>query len=517
MKNLQILWVDDEIDLLKLQVMFLTQKGHQITTAADGYDAVDLVRKQSFDMIFLDENMPGMSGFETLAKIKQLQPTIPVVMITKSEEENIMDQAIGSQIADYLIKPVNPNQILLSIKKILENKELITKTTTSAYQTEFTKLSLKINNSRNYSDWVEIYKELIFWELELRKSKENTMDEVFQLQKVEANSAFAKFIKTNYLRWFSKKSEERPLMLPDIIKQKIFPLLDQNQKVVLIVVDNLRYDQWKMMQPILSEMFQIEEERLIMSILPTATQYARNALFAGLMPLEISKIYPQLWLNDEEEGMKNLYEEELLKLQFSRSYRQVKYHFEKIMNNKSGKKVVENLSTILPNSLIVLVYNFVDILSHSRTEMDMIRELAQDEAAYRDLTMTWFEHSSLRELFKELSTQNVKIILTTDHGTIKVQNPIKVVGDRNTTTNLRYKQGKNLNYNPKEVFEITQPEKAHLPLTNVSSTYIFATNHDFFAYPNNYNHYVKYYKNTFQHGGVSMEELLIPFIILGSK
>jgi CheY-like chemotaxis protein len=517
MRNINILWADDEIDLLKIQIMFLKEKGHNVVTATNGNDAIELIKSQIFDILFLDENMPGLSGLATLDIVKNMQPNLPVVMITKSEEENIMDQAVGSKIADYLIKPVNPNQILLSLKKHVDQNRLITQKTTSAYQSEFTKLGYLINDARNFDDWTNVYRQLVHWELALEHSQDPGMNEVLKLQKSEANSTFAKYIKNNYVNWLSPKTEAKPLISPVIFKNKVLPLLDANEKVVFILVDNLRFDQWKTLQASIMDLFTLDKEELYYSILPTATQYSRNAIFSGLMPSEIYKLHPDLWLNDEEEGGKNLHEKELLQKQLSRLGRNIKFSFEKINNVKTGKKIIENIGQLLQNQLSVVIYNFIDMLSHARTEMEMIRELANDEAAYRSLTLSWFKHSTFFEFLKEIAGQNIKVIITTDHGTIKVNNPIKIVGDKNTTTNLRYKQGKTLNYNPKEVFEITQPEKAYLPLTNLSSTYVFACNEDFFAYPNNFHYYVNYYKSTFQHGGVSLEEMLIPYIQLGQK
>ena len=517
MKEITILWTDDEIDLLKPHILFLENKGYKVITATNGDDAVNLVKSQNFDLIFLDEHMPGLSGLETLNEIKTIFPNIPVVMITKSEEEDFMDEAIGSKIVDYLIKPVNPNQILLTIKKNVDHKRLITKKTTSAYQTEFSKIGIKINESNTISEWIEIYKNLIFWELELEKSNDQSMDEVMKLQKVEANNAFSKFIKSNYISWFEKENKAKPLLSPNIFKEKVFPLLNDKKKVILLLIDNLRLDQWKTISPDIGEYLQIDHEDLFCSILPTSTQYARNAMFAGLMPFEISEIYPELWLDDDVEGGKNLNEEELLKKQLVRLGIKDNFSYVKVNNLKAGKKVVENLPNYLQKDLVVIVYNFVDILSHARTEMEMIRELTDDESAYRSLTLSWFRHSPLFDLIKALSILSYKVIITTDHGTIRVNNALKVVGDKKTSLNLRYKQGKNLNYNPKEVFEVKQPSLIHLPKTNVSSTYIFARNDDFFAYPNNFNYYVKYYKNTFQHGGISLEEMIIPVITLSPK
>lgn len=517
MKSISILWTDDEIDLLKPHILFLESKGYQVTTANNGSDATELVKKNNFDIIFLDENMPGLSGLQTLSIIKEINPEVPVVMITKSEEEDIMEEAIGSKISDYLIKPVNPNQILLSIKKNIDIKQLITRKTNASYQAEFSGIGMLINDARTFIDWTNIYRKLVQWELKLEDSGDNVMDHVLLMQKSEANSAFAKFIKKNYFSWFDKNTTEKPLLSPNLFKSKIFPVIDRQQKIFVIVIDNLRFDQWKIIQPVVSEYYNVDDEDIYCSILPTATQYARNAIFAGLMPSEISKLHTEFWIDEEDEEGKNIHEEELLRKQLARSGKNIKTHFEKIFDNKYAEKLVENLSNILQNQLNVVVFNFVDMLSHARTDSKMIRELTNDEPAYRSLTLSWFKHSPLLTLMKELSQQDIQLVITTDHGSIRVADAIKVVGDKNISTNLRYKQGKSLNYNPKEVFEVTQPAKAYLPSQNVSSSYIFASGNDFFAYPNNYNHYVKYYRDTFQHGGISLEEMLIPVISLSPK
>lgn len=515
--KIRILWADDEIDLLKIQILFLEKKGYEVITATNGKDAIDIVRDENFDIIFLDENMPGLTGLETLEQIKKITPSTPTVMITKNEEEDLMEEAIGSKIDDYLIKPVKPQQILLTIKKNIETDKIVSQKTTTAYQTEFGKLGMQINSSQTVEDWKKTYKDLIYWELELEKSKDNAMDEVLQLQKTEANSSFAKYVKNNYISWFDSYNDDKPLLSPGVFKEKVFPLLENDEKVVFILIDNLRFDQWEVLKRIISPNFNVTQEDMLCSILPTATQYSRNSIFSGLMPSEIEKLYPDLWLNDDEEGGKNLHEEDLLKRQMNRFGINKKFCFEKILNSKHGKKIVDNIQNLLQNDLIVLVYNFIDILSHARTDMEMIKELAKDESAYRSISKSWFEHSAFYDVLKILAEKDLKVVITTDHGTIKVMNPVKVIGDRNTNTNLRYKQGRNLNYKRKEVFAITNPQEAYLPNVNISSTYIFSLGNDFFVYPNNYNYYAKYYKSTFQHGGISLEEMLIPLIELTPK
>ncbi len=509
-----ILWTDDEIDLLKPYIIFLEQKGYEILTSNNGIDALEIVRNHDLDLIFLDEHMPGLSGLETLSKIKEIKPSLPVVMITKSEEENIMDQAVGSKIADYLIKPVNPNQILLSIKKNVHNRQLVTDKTTADYRTEFGKISLLINSANSYKDWVEIYRKLVMWNMDLAESNDPGVGQILEMQKAEANNEFGKFIKKNYSTWFRTDNPDKPLMSPNLLKNKVFPLVDQGQKILFVLIDNFRFDQWKAIEGIVTTSYRVENEDIYFSILPTATQYARNSIFAGLMPLEIQKHYPEFWIFDVEDEGKNMFEEQLLGKQIQRLGKGYKVFYEKSNTLKTGQKIVDNLKEVLKNDITVLVYNFVDILSHARTEMEMMRELASDEAAYLSITRSWFQHSDLWNLLKDASQHNIKVILATDHGTVRVQNPVKVIGDKQTSTNLRYKLGKNLYYNPKLVFDVVKPEEIHLPKTNLSSSFVFALNADYLVYPNNYNYYAKYYKNTFQHGGISLEEMMIPLVEL---
>ncbi|MDA0682473.1 MAG: bifunctional response regulator/alkaline phosphatase family protein [Bacteroidetes bacterium] len=513
---IKILWADDEIDLLKPHIIYLEAKGYHLTPAKSGDQALDILQENKFDLIFLDENMPGLSGLETLSIIKEKYANIPVIMITKSEEESIMEEAIGSKIADYLIKPVNPNQILLAIKKNIDSNRLVEEKTTSNYQQEFRNISMKLSSNLNKEEWYDIFKKLTYWELELEKSGDNSVEQILEMQKAEANAQFFKFIKNNYKDWMN--GENAPLMSHNILRKKVAPLMTDDKPTYMIVIDNLRYDQWKIIEPSVLEDFAIENEEIYTSILPTATQYARNAIFAGLLPSEIQKRHPNMWKDDEDEGGKNMYEEEFLLANLQMLGKgSSKVSYTKITNLDAGRKVVATVPNMKTNGLNVIVYNFVDMLSHARTDMKVIKELAEDDAAYRSLTASWFSHSPLKDIMKQIAKQGANVVITTDHGTINVNRPSRVIGDRDITSNLRYKQGRNLNYQKNDVFEMDKPLEYYLPIQNVSSKYIFAKEDMYFVYQNNYNQFVNLYKNTYQHGGISMEEMLIPIITLRSK
>ncbi|MBR1850740.1 MAG: PglZ domain-containing protein [Bacteroidales bacterium] len=514
--NLTILWADDEIELLKPHILFLEERGYSVLPVMSGAEAVDAMAEQQVDIVFLDENMPGMTGLETLSFIKERYPQVPVIMITKSEEEHIMDEAIGSKINDYLIKPVNPNQILLTLKKHTEARRLMSQKSTLSYQQQFREIGFELGADHSAEEWVELYRKLVYWELELSSTDDANIHDIFISQKAEANRQFCRFYENHYAAWLAG-TEEKPLLSTTILREKLFPLLRESKPTFLIVIDNFRYDQWKFIQPTLEQLFRTERDEMYYAIIPTTTQFARNAMFSGLMPGEIERKYPQYWVNEDEQGWKNQYENELLDENLRRHGFNLKHSYNKVLNAQYGHRLATSINNLMQNKLNVIIYNFIDMLSHARTDSDIVRELADDEKAYRSLTLSWLEHSPLLEVLKELATRDVNVVITTDHGSVRIDRPVRVKGDREVSVNLRYKQGRLLDYNPRDVFEVKDPAKIFLPRLHVTSPYIFCHENDFFAYPNNYNQYVQYYMNTFQHGGISLEEILIPYIVMRPK
>ncbi len=517
MDKIKILWADDEIDMLRPQILFLEKKDYDVVTVTNGHDAIDEIKEQpDIDVVFLDESMPGITGLETLTEIKALRPHVPVVMITKNEAEHVMEEAIGAQITDYLIKPVNPHQILLALKKIVDNKRLVREKTSSDYQQEFRQILMDINSGLDVEGWVDTYKKILHWELKIDASDSREMQDILAMQKSEANAAFSKFIERNYFDW--RTGADAPVMSDTLMRTKIFPHIKDDAPTIMLLLDNLRYDQWEILKPIFLELFSMEEEDYFYSILPTTTQYSRNAIFAGMMPADIQKRYPKWWRNDSEEGGKNNFEKDLLQEQIKRTFRkEIKSEYIKVTKVAFAKQLQDNIINYLHNDLTVIVYNFIDMLSHARTEMEVLKELAGDEKAYRSLTKSWFLNSPLWEALQRAAERGIRLIVTTDHGTIRVNQPSKVVGDRETTTNLRYKLGRNLKYDARDVLEIRDPQKVGLPSPNISSSFIFAKEDKYFLYPNNYNHYNNYYRNTFQHGGISLEEIICPVMRLRSR
>lgn len=508
-----ILWVDDEIDLLKPHILFLEEKGYQVTPSQSGTEALKLIENQYFNIVFLDENMPGMDGLETLQHLKEIQPEIPVVMITNNQEEKLMEEALGAHISDYLLKPVHPNQILISLKKNLDLNKLIVDKANFEYQKDFRNLSSEIETANSHETWVKLYKKMLRWEQSLERDPSGNMSDILHSQLIAANKCFADFIALNYPKWIAEKTG--PCLSHQLYQERIVPELTQNTLVLLI--DNLRYDQWMKITPSITPFFTIAKEEPYISILPTATHYARNAIFSGLTPLEMKNSHRSLWKDDLDQGGKNLNEAAFFKLQLERSSTSFSWQYHKISNAKQGQKLVKNFNNLKDHTLNFVVYNTIDILSHSKTEMEFMKELAPDDKAYRSITKSWFDNSPLMELLIAAKNAGMKVIVTTDHGTINVKQPMLVKSNKEVSTNLRYKTGKNIAVEGKEAIVVNDPNSFGLPSDSLSSNFVFATQDRFFAYPNSYNNYVNYYRDTYQHGGVSLEEMILPFVVLLPK
>lgn len=510
----KILWIDDELELLKPHFIFLEKKGFSVEGALSGSDALAMLELTPYDVVLLDENMPGLSGLETLLKINELHANLPVVMVTKSEEEELMEKAIAGKIADFLIKPVNPNQMLLALKKILQRDMILEQATLSGYRQAFGQISARLSSRPNIEEWKELYRDLTRWSLEIDAYSPD-LREMYEMQHREAEMLFSRHVKEHYERWMSD-AQARPVMSADLFPKKVFPLLDAGEKVFFVLIDNFRFDQWLSVKSLLAEHYTFDEAMYV-TMLPTATQYARNAIFSALLPDKIAKMFPELWVDEESDEGKNLNEEPLIRTMLERYRKAYSFSYNKVYETQFGERLLARLDTLAEYPLNVIVLNFVDMLSHARTESKMIRELAHDESAYRSLTRSWFKHSTTFRLFEKMAQMGYKVILTTDHGCVRVKRPVKIIGERNTGTNLRYKLGKHLTYDEKEAFTINHPAKFGLPGKHLADKFVFCTEENFFAYPNNYNYYVNYYRDTFQHGGISLEEMLVPLITLTPK
>ena len=516
----KILWVDDEIDLLRPHLRLLEQKGYQVDTAANGEDAVEMVKTKGYDLVFLDEMMPGMGGLQTLSAMKNISPTLPVVMVTKSETESLMEEAIGSKITDYLVKPVNPSQILMACKKILEAKKISGAQVSRDYIKEFQNINLTLSTPLAEEDWIDLYLKVTNWDMELDAHPELGLRQTLQDQKRECNAEFGKFVERNYHRWI--EDSERPIMLsPDIVERCVIPELNEHTSVFFFVIDCLRLDQWLIMEELLAEYFTFHKQYYF-SILPTATPYARNAIFSGYFPAEIEKQFPELWSSedDDDENSRNRYEHQLIDKLLERKHIQLKPEskYIKILDAEFGRQFEGNILSYTKSQLTSVVVNFVDMLAHGRSDSALLKEIAPDEAAYRSLTRSWFQHSSLFGMLKTLATQkNVKIILTTDHGSVRCMRGSKVIGDREASVNLRFKFGRNLKVDSKQAVFVKSPIEYKLPRGSVTTNYVMAKEDYFFVYPTEYHKYLSQYRDSFQHGGISMEEMILPIVKFESK
>ena len=513
MNNNKILWVDDEIDLLKSHILFLESKGYNIIPANSGEDAIEICDNESVDLILLDEMMTGMDGIETLKIIKEKHPHLPVIMVTKNEEEWLMEEAISEKISNYLIKPVNPNQILIACKNILDNQKISEEKDIKDFLSYYNVLSNLDFLNLSYNEWLDIYDKLCLWIIKLESFDSNNFSDMLYEQKNILNKQFITFIRNNYLDWLKNK-DERPIMSPDIFEKSIAPLLSNDKKVVFIIIDCLRTDQWKAISPFFEKNFKINANYHL-SILPTATPYARNSIFSGLFPLDIKQKYPELWKKMFLDKKFNKYEDELFQLLLNRQgFSNKKQSYVKISDFNAGKKFFNKINDFKNSDILNIVVNFVDILGHTRSESEILKELIPNESAYRQSIYNWFQNSWLRNCINVFSDWGVEVVITSDHGNTIVNRPCVVKADQTASTGVRYKYGRNLNVKDKNVLKINNPEKFKLPMFDVNTQYLISTDNSFFVYSNEYHKYINMYKGTFQHGGISMDEMLVPLINL---
>ncbi len=508
------MWVDDEIELLKAHILFLRSRGFEVTPVSNGNDAVKLVSQENFDLVLLDEMMAGKDGLATLADIKARKPGLPVIMITKNEEESLMEKAIGSKITDYLTKPVNPSQVLMACKKILEQQRISSEHVARNYLEEFHAISQQLFNDLKSSDWIDIYQKLAGWEIEFDDHPDLGLNDTLEDQKRDCNIEFAKFIDNNYQGWINEDPHFRPALSPDLIPRHVLPLLKDGHKVLFIVIDCMRLDQWYTFAPLLYDLFNIEINYHY-SILPSATPYSRNAIFSGLFPSEIQKIHPDIWLREEEdETSMNRYEGRMLEDLLAQHDLDLrgKFSYLKVLDSDSGWALEKRISSYLGNSMIALVLNFVDILAHRRADSDLLKEILPNESSYRSVVRTWFQHSWIFSVLRRFAATDFTIILTSDHGSIRVQNDVKVVADKSASSNIRFKSGRNLNCPPKYALSIKNPAEFKLPDQGINTNYLIAKENFYFVYPTNYHKYQTFFRDTFQHGGISMEEMILPVV-----
>lgn len=513
---MKILWADDEIDLLKPHILFLEEKGYDITGVANGDDAIDRVRREHFDLLLLDEMMPGRNGLDTLNEIKQVDPTLPVVMVTKSEEDSLMEEAIGQRIDAYLVKPVNPIQVYSTAKSLLESEKIQESRVTRDYVAEFNRLNAEISMGLDWEGWYRIHQKLSEWDREFARFRETGLDQTHEDQKRNVNFEFAKYVEKNYRDWV--ESKDRPTMSVDIIPKFVVPALRNKEKVYFFVVDCMRFDQWLEIEDLIEPFYNIQRDTYL-SLLPTATPYSRNGIFAGLFPLHIAERHPKYWNErSRDDQSKNRFEAELLAEQFRREKVDpgpIKYH--KIFQTDDAAEVRRQVGSFIPLKFAAFVFNFLDILAHGRSQSDILKEIAPDENAFRSLMRSWFSHSELFEILKEMSKHEAKVVITTDHGAILTKRSSLVYGNRETSTNLRYKHGDNLGCDTKQAVLVKNPREFLLPQESRTKNYILAKENFYFVYPTNMREYEHKYFGSFQHGGVSLEEMILPCVTLSPK
>ncbi len=512
----KILWIDDEIHHLKPHILFLEEKGYIIIQTANGQDGIALVEKYNPDLVLLDQSMPGMDGLETLLGLKKIRSTLPVIMITKTEDEWLMDEAITGQVEQFLIKPVNPSQIFMACKQTLEKIKLSEEKATSDYLKEFQEIDERLRDDLTADDWWELYNRLVDWQLKFDQYKDIGLGSILEEQIQSCNREFGNFIESNYKEWLG--GSDSPILSIDVIPEFVKPVLDRDEKVCLLVVDCMRHDHLKSMLPLLELYFNIELNYKF-SLLPTATPYSRNAIFSGLFPDKMVKKYPQQY-KDMEGGSHSLnqHEKQFLIDQLKKlGLENKKVHYHKIWAVQEGKKFQNRIKDFIQQDVLALVVNFVDILAHKSSQMDVLKEMVPDESGYRLAVKSWLENSWLLKVLKELSSNNFTVIMTSDHGSIRVKHDLMVAADKDASTGVRYKFGRNLKTNDKNALIIREPKKFCLPNFGHQPSYILAKDEYYFVYPNQAHKYQEKFKNSFQHGGISMEEMMVPIAIMKGR
>ncbi|MCR4437878.1 MAG: PglZ domain-containing protein [bacterium] len=516
-KKGKILWVDDEIELLRPHILFLESKGFAVTPVANAEDGIELIRRQEFDLVLLDEMLNGMDGLSALSRMKELRPSLPVVMVTKSEEESLMEEAIGAKISDYLTKPVNPSQILLICKKLLEGRKIESARLSRDYVAEFAQIAAAIASSPDWREWISLHVRLSQWEVELDQHPDLGLRQTLADQRRTCNIEFGRFVETHYPAWM--RDGDGPPLSVDVVSTFLAPLLKVGRNTVFMVIDNLRLDQWLTLEPMLYPYFNVTTDYYY-SILPTATPYSRNAIFSGLFPIELGRLFPDFWQKgQDDEQSQNRNERQLLDQQLARLGVRLRSEakYIKVLDLEEARNVEKNARSLGGLPLVSIVVNFVDILAHSRSDSEVLKEITVDEPAYRSLTKSWFEHSHLFRTLQELAAAGATVVLTSDHGSIRVARGAKVIGDRETSTNLRYKFGKSLKADPKNAIIVRNPAAFNLPPRGLNTDYLIAKEDFYFVYPTNYHHYLSYYRDSLQHGGASMEEMILPVVRLEPK
>ena len=517
----RILWADDEIDHLRPHMKFLEDRGFRVEGVTNGEDAIAVMSEPGdhVDLVILDEMMPGLSGLETLQGIKECDPYVPVIMVTKSEDEGLIDAAIRKEIHNYLVKPVNPLQVFTAAKQILEGDRLRESGVTRDYVSEFTMLRNLRSDNATIDTWFDVHRRLVDWDLRLDRHRDAGLLQTHEDAKLEANIEFCRYVENNYEKWVNGPPDARPVLSVDIVEKYVVPELRRGRKVYFVIIDCLRLDQWAALEALLEPYFDIRREHYL-SILPTATSFSRNAIFSGLFPLQIARLHPEFWsMPGDDEHSLNRFERQLLDLQLERLDVNVNpsTKYIKVFKQEEAQAVKKDIASLYSLPLVALVFNFIDILSHGRSESELLREIAPDEAAFRALTTAWFKHSALFDILKTLSRQDATVVLTTDHGAVLGRRSTIAYGNRDTSTNLRFKIGTNLGCKEKDAVHVKNPERFQLPAPGVNTHYIIAKENYYFVYPTNFHEYERHYRGSFQHGGISMEEAILPVVVMNSR